>query len=117
MTKTERRYCDYQPCGKLYRYSNPRSRTCSDSCRTRLSKANRRQRETVLSPRYQRIADHLAAAMPVETPVPAPVPVAVPVETPAPRRRPLPPAEPTIVTIRLPKRAPMTPLPRGYRPY
>ena len=117
MAKTQRRYCDYQPCGKLYRYINPRSKTCSGSCRTRLSKANRRQSETVLSPEYQRIADHLAAAMSVETPVPAPVPVAVPAETPAPRRLPLPPVEHQVITITQPKRAPMTPLPRGYRPY
>ena len=113
MAKTERRYCDYQPCGKLYRYSNPRSKTCSGSCRTRLSKVNRRQSETVLSLEYQRIADHLAAAMSVETPVP----VAVPAETPAPRRQPLPLVEHQVITITQPKRAPMTPLPRGYRPY
>ena len=35
-TKALRRRCDLTACGKLYRYSDPRSRTCSSSCRQRL---------------------------------------------------------------------------------
>ena len=34
--KRFRRRCDRPACGKRYRYSNPRSRTCSESCRQRL---------------------------------------------------------------------------------
>ena len=34
--KRLRRRCDRPACGKLYRYSDPRSRTCSESCRQRL---------------------------------------------------------------------------------
>ena len=34
--KALRRRCDLTACGKLYRYSDPRSRTCSSSCRQRL---------------------------------------------------------------------------------
>ena len=40
--KALRRRCDLPACGKQYRYSNPRSRTCSASCRMRLFRARKK---------------------------------------------------------------------------
>ena len=37
--KALRRRCDWPACGKLYRHSDPRSRTCSAACRMRLWRA------------------------------------------------------------------------------
>ena len=41
-TKALRRRCDLPACGKLYRHSDPRSRTCSAPCRLRLYRARKK---------------------------------------------------------------------------
>ena len=58
MTKDRRRRCDYPPCGKQYRYSRSTSKTCSDSCRTRLSKM-RREAKRAARPPYTVLARYL----------------------------------------------------------
>ena len=46
-TKALRRRCDQPACGKLYRYSDPRSRTCSSSCRQRLCRSRKKAADQV----------------------------------------------------------------------
>ena len=46
-TKVLRRRCDLPACGKLYRYSDPRSRTCSSSCRQRLCRERKKAADQV----------------------------------------------------------------------
>ena len=62
MAKDRRRHCDYPPCGKQYRYSRSTSKTCSDSCRTRLAKM-RREAKRAARPRYAALA-HLLKPLP-----------------------------------------------------
>ena len=62
MAKDRRRRCDYPPCGKPYRYSRSTSKTCSDSCRTRLAKM-RREAKRAARPRYAALA-HLLKPQP-----------------------------------------------------
>ena len=116
--KRFRRRCDRPACGKLYRYSNPRSRTCSESCRQRLYQERKKAaaqvaQEQVEAERYEQ-ARAMATRMQAQADMdsrsrqsaPAPRPPTAPpppAPTPAPRRhdhiRPLEPA-PQTVTIR-----------------
>ena len=119
--KALRRRCDRPACGKLYRYSDPRSRTCSSSCRQRLYQERKKAaaqvaQEQVEAERHDR-ASRMAARMLARAeademdsrsrqPTPAPrTPTAPPppAPTPAPDRytyiAPLEP-EPQVVTIR-----------------
>ena len=41
MAKDKRRYCDNPRCGRQYRHSRDDSKTCSDACRSALSRVNR----------------------------------------------------------------------------
>ena len=41
-TKTLRRRCEADGCGKLYRHADPRSRACSPRCKQRLYRARKR---------------------------------------------------------------------------
>ena len=116
-TKVLRRRCDQPACGKLYRYSDPRSRTCSSSCRQRLYLERKKAaaqvaQEQVEAERHEQ-AQARAARMqadmmdsrsrqsaPAPRPPPAPPP---PAPTPAPRRYThIAPLEPPtqVVTIR-----------------
>ena len=45
--KALRRRCDWPACGKLYRYSDPRSRTCSSICRQRLCRSRKKAADQV----------------------------------------------------------------------
>ena len=119
--KALRRRCDLTACGKLYRYSDPRSRTCSSSCRQRLylerKKAAAQVAQEQVEAERQAKASRMAARMMARTEAdmmdsrsrqsaPAPRPPTAPpppAPTPAPRRythiRPLePPTQ--VVTIR-----------------
>ena len=44
-TKALQRRCDWPACGKLYRYSDPRSRACSPRCMQRLYRARKKAAE------------------------------------------------------------------------
>ena len=44
-TKDRQRRCDWPACGKLYRHSDPRSRTCSAAYRMRLYRARKKAKE------------------------------------------------------------------------
>ena len=59
MAKDRRRRCDYPPCGKQYRYLRSTSKTCSDSCRTRLSKMRREAKRAAGPSRYMALAHRL----------------------------------------------------------
>ena len=119
--KALRRRCDLTACGKLYRYSDPRSRTCSSSCRQRLYLERKKAaaqvaQEQVEAERHEQApgkggpyaarteADMMDSRSRQSAPAPRP-PTAPPppAPTPAPRRhdhiRPLEPA-PQTVTIR-----------------
>ncbi len=61
MAKDRRRRCDY--CGKQYRYLRSTSKTCSDSCRTRLSKMRREAKRAVRPGRYAAL-EHLVKPRP-----------------------------------------------------
>ena len=119
--KALRRRCDLTACGKLYRYSDPRSRTCSSSCRQRLylerkkaaAQVAQEQVEAELQDKYARMLARTRARTEADEmdsrsrqSAPAPLTRAAtppPAPTPAPRRhdhiRPLEP-EPQTVTIR-----------------
>ena len=119
--KALRRRCDLPACGKLYRYSDPRSRTCSSRCRQRLyiarKKATAQVAEEQLEAERQAKASRMAARMMARTeaedslnrqPAPAPRPTTAPppptpTPAPAPRRythiRP-PEPKPQVVSIR-----------------
>jgi hypothetical protein len=62
-TKALRRRCDLPACGKLYRYSDPRSRTCSSICRKRLYLERKEAADQVAQEQNQAKADRRAAAM------------------------------------------------------
>ena len=64
MAKDRRRRCDYPPCGKQYRYLRSTSKTCSDSCRTRLSKMRREAKRAAARPRYAEALAHLVKRRP-----------------------------------------------------
>ena len=130
-TKALRRRCDQPACGKLYRYSDPRSRTCSSSCRQRLCRSRKKaadqvaqeQVEAKLHGKYARMLAHTRARTEMDSlnrqPAPAPrTPTAPPPPTPTPA----PPArgydyisepEERTVTIKVPNRFPGTSLRRG----
>ena len=118
--KRFRRRCDRPACGKLYRYSNPRSRTCSESCRQRLYQERKKaaaqvEQEQVEAERLEEAQARVARmkartqadtnatrasqpAPPAQTPAP---PAQTPAPTPWPYThisRPEPP--PQVVTIR-----------------
>ena len=67
--KALRRRCDWPACGKLYRYSDPRSRTCSSICRQRLCRSRKKaaaqvaqeQVEAELHGKYARMYAHMQA--------------------------------------------------------
>ncbi len=61
--KTLRRRCDLTACGKLYRYSNPRSRTCSSVCRQKLYLERKEAADQVAQEQNQAKAGRRAAAM------------------------------------------------------
>ena len=113
-TKALRRRCDLTACGKLYRYSDPRSRTCSSICRRRLCRSRKKaadqvaqeQVEAELHGKYARMYARTQADMDSRSRQPAPAPRTPtapppPAPTPAPRRhdhiRPLEPEPQTII--------------------
>ncbi len=124
-TKALRRRCDLPACGKLYRYSDPRSRTCSATCRQRLYRARKKAADQVAQEQNEAKLSAMAAAMMEETaererqvlanrqPAPAPrTPAAPPPPAPEPwpytHFQPLePPAQTVIIRYRPPY---MTPL-------
>ena len=119
MAKTKRRTCDNPACGKQYRYSRADSKTCSPRCRTVLSRQRKAEKEAAIAAikvfyrklRAEAAAEREAAAAAA---APRPTPVSSPAPPPTPKRRSSlfpPPPEPTqTITIKLPTRAPMTPL-------
>ena len=131
-TKALRRRCDLPACGKLYRHSDPRSRTCSSSCRQRLYRARKKAADQVaqepiraeLQDKYARVLARMRARTEAEDslnrqPAPAPRPPTAP---PPPTPTPAPPArgydyisepEERTVTIKVPQRFPGTSLRRG----
>jgi hypothetical protein len=120
-TKALRRRCDLPACGKLYRYSDPRSRTCSSSCRQRLYLERKKAADQVAQEQNQAKADRRAAAMIEQTAererqvlanrqsAPAPRP---PTATPPPAPTPWPYAN-----IRKPEPLPQTVTIRYRKPY
>ena len=123
-TKALRRRCDLPACGKLYRHSDPRSRTCSATCRLRLYRAHKKaaaqveqeQVEAELHGKYARMQARAQADMMDSRPrQPAPAPrtrAATPPPAPAPWpythiSRPEPPPQTVIIRYRKPY---MTPL-------
>jgi hypothetical protein len=123
-TKALRRRCDLPACGKLYRYSDPRSRTCSSRCRQRLyiarKKATAQVAEEQLEAERQAKASRMAARMMARTEAdmmdsrsrqsaPAPRP---PTATPPPAPTPWPYAN-----IRKPEPLPQTVTIRYRKPY
>ena len=131
-TKALRRRCDLPACGKLYRHSDPRSRTCSSSCRQRLYRARKKAADQVaqepikaeLQDKYARVLARMRARTEAEDslnrqPAPAPRPTTAP---PPPTPTPAPPArvggyilepEERTVIIKVPNTFPGTPLRRG----
>ena len=130
-TKALRRRCDRPACGKLYRHSDPRSRTCSSSCRQRLCRSRKKAADQVaqeqikaeLHGKYARMLARTRARTEMDSlnrqPAPAPRPTTAP---PPPTPTPAPPvrrydyiSEPKkqTVTIKVPNRFPGTPLRRG----
>ena len=125
--KALRRRCDLTACGKLYRYSDPRSRTCSSSCRQRLylerkkaaAQVAQEQVEAELHGKYARMAARMQARtqadMDSRPRQSAPAPrtrAATPPSAPAPWpythiSRPEPPPQTVIIRYRKPY---MTPL-------
>ncbi len=131
-TKALRRRCDLPACGKLYRHSDPRSRTCSATCRLRLYRAHKKAADQVAQEQIEAERQAKASAMSVRMveqaaererqvesnrqPAPAPRPTtAPPPPTPTPwpytHIQPLEPKEQT-VTIKVPNRFPGTSLRR-----
>ena len=131
-TKALRRRCDQPACGKLYRYSDPRSRTCSSSCRQRLCRSRKKAADQVAQEQVEAKLHGKYARMygPYESPYgdgfplnrqPAPAP-RPPTAPPPPTPTPAPPArgydyisepEERTVIIKVPNRFPGTPLRRG----
>ena len=130
-TKALRRRCDLPACGKLYRHSDPRSRTCSATCRLRLYRAHKKAADQVaqaqikaeLHEKYARMLARMRARTEMDSlnrqPAPAPRPPTAP---PPPTPTPAPPArgydyisepEERTVTIKVPNRFPGTSLRRG----
>ena len=131
-TKALRRRCAQPACGKLYRHSDPRSRTCSSSCRQRLYRARKKAADQVaqepikaeLQDKYARVLARMRARTEAEDslnrqPAPAPRPTTAP---PPPTPTPAPPArvggyilepEERTVIIKVPNRFPGTSLRRG----
>ena len=131
-TKALRRRCDLPACGKLYRHSDPRSRTCSSSCRQRLYRARKKAADQVaqepikaeLQDKYARVLARMRARTEAEDslnrqPAPAPRPPTAP---PPPTPTPAPPArvggyilepEERTVIIKVPNTFPGTSLRRG----
>ena len=131
-TKALRRRCDLPACGKLYRHSDPRSRTCSSSCRQRLYRARKKAADQVaqepikaeLQDKYARVLARMRARTEAEDslnrqPAPAPRPTTAP---PPPTPTPAPPArvggyilepEERTVIIKVPNTFPGTSLRRG----
>lgn len=130
--KRRRSRCVNEACGKQFRHSNPSAKTCSDTCRQRVSRTRRKAREdadreerwkriraNALAQLREREAERLAvqavgqarrAAAIAEQKEPEP--------TPRPRKRkrkvgglgPLYDPPPVTIVIRTPRQAPMTPL-------
>ena len=128
-TKALRRRCDLPACGKLYRHSDPRSRTCSSSCRQRLYRARKKAADQVaqepieaeLQDKYARVLARTQADMDSRSRQPAPAP-RTPTAPPPPTPTPAPPArgydyisepEERTVIIKVPNRFPGTSLRRG----
>ena len=126
-TKALRRRCDLPACGKLYRHSDPRSRTCSSSCRQRLYLERKKAADQVaqeqikaeLHGKYARMLARTEMDSLNRQPAPAPRPTTAP---PPPTPTPAPPvrrydyiSEPKkqTVIIKVPNRFPGTSLRRG----
>ena len=130
-TKALRRRCDLPACGKLYRHSDPRSRTCSATCRLRLYRAHKKaadqgaqeQIKAELHDKYARMLARTRARTEMDSlnrqPAPAPRPTTAP---PPPTPTPAPPAlvggyisepEERTVIIKVPNTFPGTSLRRG----
>ena len=121
--KRHRSRCAAEDCRKLYRHADPRSQTCSDPCRQRVYRARLKaaeefEREQIAAERQARwervrvgmqakAAEYERQVESNRQPAPAPAPA------PAPSRNahhtPLAPRERTVI-IKLPDRAPMTPI-------
>lgn len=128
-TKTKRRRCDY--CREQYRYSDPRSKTCSASCRVRLSNERKKAETNGHRVSYVDGLGHLPPTAKPSTDAAEPMddetymdtvlkPRLLPDGPPPPRLRPAPApnpdpgAPPAYITIRnVPTRFPGTPLDRG----
>ena len=116
-TKTLRSRC--AECGKQFRHADPLARACSSACRQRLyrqrlkarEQAEQEHREAERQERWAAIERHLRERIAKVTPEP-PEPRRPSNPAPAPRRHHVdpPPAPDQVVTIIMPKRAPMTPI-------
>ena len=132
-TKALRRRCDRPACGKLYRHSDPRSRTCSSSCRQRLCRERKKAADQVAQEpikaelhgkyarMYARMQARTQADMDSRSRQPAPAP-RTPTAPPPPTPTPAPPArgydyisepEERTVIIKVPNTFPGTSLRRG----
>ena len=127
-TKTLRRRCEAEACGKLYRHADPRSRACSPRCKQRLYRARKKAAEqgaqeqikAELHGKYARMYARTEAEDSLNRqPAPAPRPTTAPpppTPTPAPPARVggyiLEPEEQTVI-IKVPNTFPGTPLRRG----
>ena len=129
-TKTLRRRCEADGCGKLYRHADPRSRACSPRCKQRLYRARKRAADLAEQARLEaenqaRLAD-LAAKLRADMELreaaklrEAPGPTTAPDQPhhPAPPRhspaRPPVEREEVVITIRQPTTFPGTPIRRG----
>ena len=129
MAKTRRRYCDNPKCGLQYRYTRDDSKTCSDACRTMLSRVLRAEQaladaeqERAVAAAWRTIQQARAAQPTTAAPPPESVdrtPDAAPAERKR-KRRPyifaLPKKKTATLVIRnMPKRFPGTALGRGFR--
>ena len=122
MAKAQRRRCDNPACERQYTPKRTDSKTCSDRCRKALSRLRRaeeaeaeaQEKRRQISGWLEAIKKRKASAPPAAPPPPPPSPPPSP--SPRPAVAPSPPMLPAArVVIRLPKRAPMTPLNWGRR--
>ena len=134
-TKTLRRRCASESCRKVFRHADPAAKVCSPACRQRVYRVRRKAAEEAEQQRVQaelrdRAATLLARmkARQREQPVPEPSerngathrrPSEPAAAAPQPRRGHIPNRlglmddTPRPITIRIPRRPPITPLNRG----
>ena len=129
-TKTLRRRCEAEACGKLYRHADPRSRACSPRCKQRLYRARKKaadlaEQERLEAERQDQASDIAARMLAAMKTAPAPGPTRPTRPThqpqptaPAPPRylpaRPPVEREEVVITIRQPTTFPGTPIRRGW---